>query len=61
MAKVGQTFPVGTPAPETGRYQHTAWGCTNTAIFNKGNRLTPCQITTCSNRGADWKLVKILT
>lgn len=40
MANVGDSCKVGTDAPETGRYKHSA--CSNTAIFNKNNNLAPC-------------------
>lgn len=59
MANVGERCRVGTDAPETGRYRHSA--CANTAIFNKGNNLTPCQNGQCVNRGADWILQEKLT
>jgi hypothetical protein len=56
---VGDRYKVGSDAPETGRYKHSA--CDNTAIFNKGNNLTPCQNWQCPNRGADWILIQKLT
>lgn len=59
MANVGDKFAVGTPAPETGRYKHTA--CGDTAIFNKGNVLAPCSNRSCTKRGADWELMQKLT
>ena len=59
MAKVGDSFSVGTTAPETGRYKHSA--CSNTEIFNKGNTLAPCANRECPTRGANWILVAILT
>jgi hypothetical protein len=37
MATVGTLVSVGSSAPETGRYKHTATACTNTIILNKGN------------------------
>jgi len=59
MANVGDRVKVGSNAPETGRYQHTA--CSNTAIFNKRNNITPCQNHACPNKGADWILQEKLT
>ncbi len=45
---------VGSPAPVTGRYQHSA--CTKTQIFNKGNILVLCANRSCPNKGANWTL-----
>lgn len=59
MANVGDRVSVGSNAPDTGRYKHSA--CSNTAIFNKGNNMTPCQLTNCPSRGADWVLQQKLT
>jgi hypothetical protein len=59
MALIGSTHSVGTPAPDTGRYQHSA--CSNTAIYNKGNKLAPCQDNSCPRKGADWILIQKLT
>lgn len=59
MANVGDRCKVGTPAPDTGQYRHSA--CTNTEIFNKYNVLAPCANRTCPNRGADWILNRKLT
>jgi len=59
MANVGDTFRVGTRSVQTGRYQHTV--CTNTAIFNRGDIFAPCQLTTCPNKGANWRLIQKLT
>jgi len=59
MASVGDRCRVGTNAPETGRYKHSA--CSNTAIFNKYNNLTPCQNYNCPQKGADWILQEKLT
>jgi hypothetical protein len=59
MANVGDRCKVGTNAPDTGRYQHSA--CNDTAIFNKGNNLAPCSKVSCPNRGADWILKEKLT
>ena len=59
MAQIGQILSVGTPAPETGRYLHTA--CSNTIILNKGNIVPPCSVASCPNKGAGWKLIQILT
>ena len=59
MANVGESFHVGTPAPDTGRYKHSV--CTNTEIFNKGNKLAPCANHACPNKGAAWILQAKLT
>jgi len=59
MANVGESFRVGTNAPETGRYKHSV--CSNTAIFNKGNNLAPCTNSQCPNKGANWILQEKLT
>lgn len=59
MANVGESFKVGTPAPDTGRYKHSA--CSNTEIFNKGNILAPCANTYCQSKGANWVLQNKLT
>jgi hypothetical protein len=59
MADVGTRVSVGSKAPETGQYRHTA--CTNTIIVNKGETMPPCEMPKCPNRGADWRLVKKLT
>ncbi len=45
---------VGSPAPDTGRYQHLA--CSKTEIFNKGNILRLCANRSCPNKGANWAL-----
>ena len=59
MANIGDTFSVGSICPETGRYKHTV--CTNTEIYNKGNKFAPCSNVDCRNRGAKWELIKKLT
>ena len=59
MANIGDTFPVGSVCEETGRYQHMA--CTNTEIYNKGNKFAPCSNRDCPNKGASWKLIEKLT
>jgi hypothetical protein len=59
MANVGDRCAVGTHAPETGRYKHSA--CTNTEIFNKHNVLAPCANKQCPDKGADWILQEKLT
>lgn len=59
MANVGDRCRVGTPAPDTGQYKHSA--CANTEIFNKGNTLAPCANHACPQKGADWILNKKLT
>jgi hypothetical protein len=55
------TVTVGEKAPVTGRYAHTAHGCTNTIILNKGNVVPPCSLQSCQDKGAAWKLVEQLT
>jgi hypothetical protein len=59
MANVGDQFKVGTEAPETGRYKHSA--CSNTEIFNKGNTLAWCANFDCKQKGANWMLQQKLT
>jgi len=54
MASVGDHRAVGSPAPDTGRYRHSA--CTNTEIFNKGGILPLCASSPCPNKGANWVL-----
>ena len=55
----GISRAVGSPAPDTGRYQHSA--CTNTEIFKKGNILMLCANRSCPNKGANWALEEKLT
>jgi hypothetical protein len=45
---------VGSPAPDTGRYQHSA--CDFTEIVDKGNILALCGNRSCPNKGANWVL-----
>ncbi len=59
MAKPGDSFAVGTTAPDTGQYRHSA--CNDTAVFNKGNTFAPCSKAGCPDRGANWILVRLLT
>lgn len=59
MANIGDRFSVGTICPETGRYKHTV--CSNTEIYNRGNKFAPCANNSCPNRGADWELIQKLT
>jgi hypothetical protein len=47
-------FAVGTHAPETGRYTHTA--CLNTEIFYRGDVIASCVKKDCPNRKKDWLL-----
>jgi hypothetical protein len=56
---VGTNVGVSHLASETGQYKHTV--CTNTIVVNKGEKMPPCQIPNCPNKGADWVLNKILT
>jgi hypothetical protein len=57
MANIGGYRAVGSPAPDTGRYQHSA--CTYTEIFPKGHILTRCRNQSCPNKGANWVLQEI--
>lgn len=50
---------VRSPAPDTGRYQHSA--CTNTEIFKKGDIFQGCANRNCPNKGAGWALLEKLT
>jgi len=49
---------VGSPALDTGQYQHSA--CGKTEIFNKGGILKVCANRSCPNKGANWALQKKL-
>jgi hypothetical protein len=57
MADIGVYRAVGSPAPDTGRYQHSA--CAYTEIFTKGNILALCSNPSCPNKGANWVLQEI--
>jgi hypothetical protein len=57
MANSGVYRSVGSPAPDTGRYQHSA--CTHTEIFTKGNILALCSNGSCPNKGANCVLQEI--
>ena len=59
MPNVGDSFPVGSTCQETGQYKHSA--CTNTIVINKGEKIPPCSVSTCPQKGADWILNKKLT
>jgi hypothetical protein len=59
MASTGVYRAVGSPAPETGQYQHSA--CYYTEIVDKGNILALCGNRGCPNKGANWVLTKITT
>lgn len=59
MANLGDRCAVGSIAPDTGRYKHSV--CENTIIVNKGEKLPPCQMGHCPNKGADWILKNKLT
>ena len=50
----GTSRAVGSPALDSGRYQHSA--CTKTEIFNKGDILKVCANSSCPNKGANWAL-----
>jgi hypothetical protein len=58
MANIGERCKVGTRAPETGLYRHSACGKIET--FNKHNVLAPCANRQCVNRSADWVLTQKL-
>lgn len=51
---IGLRFAVGTHAPETGRYAHTA--CLNVETFYRGDILAPCVKDSCPKRRMDWIL-----
>ena len=55
----GTSRAVGSLAPDTGRYQHSA--CTSSEIFDKGNILKLCANRSCPNKGANWSLQETLT
>lgn len=59
MANVGDRVSVGSTAPDTGQYKHSV--CTNTIIINKGEKVPPCGLSSCPNKGANWILNKKLT
>lgn len=59
MANIGDRFKVGTISPQTGQYKHSV--CTNTEIFNKGDKFAPCANHSCPTKGADWILNQKLT
>jgi hypothetical protein len=54
MANIGVYRAVGSPAPDTGRYQHSA--CDSTEIVEKGIVLGLCGNQNCPNKGANWVL-----
>jgi hypothetical protein len=57
MANIGGYRAVGSPAPDTGRYQHSA--CIYTETFAKGHILALCSNQSCPNKGANWVLQEI--
>ena len=57
MASIGGYRAVGSPATDTGRYQHSA--CTYTETFAKGHILALCCNRSCPNKGANWVLQEI--
>jgi len=61
MTPIGTVVSVGSIAPETGRYRHLAKNCPNTIILNAGNKVPPCNLEGCPDKGADWKLTQVLT
>jgi hypothetical protein len=50
---------IGSVAPDTGRYQHSA--CSTTEIFCKGDIFVLCTNPNCPNKGANWALQEKLT
>jgi len=54
MANIGVYRAVGSPAPDPGRYQHSA--CHSTEIVEKGTILGLCGNRNCPNKGANWVL-----
>jgi hypothetical protein len=52
LGEICTSRAVGSPVPNSGRYQHQA--CTKTQIFNKGDILVLCTNPDCPNRGANW-------
>ena len=54
MAHLGILCAVGTPAPDTGRYQHSA--CADTKVLNKREMVAPCSNPDCRDKGAKWVL-----
>ncbi len=58
--EIGRTSrAVGSLALDTGQYQHSACGKTET--FNKGAVLKVCANRSCPNKGANWALQEKLT
>jgi len=51
----GASRAVGSPALDSGQYQHSA--CGKTEIFNKGDILKVCANRSCPNKGANWALL----
>jgi hypothetical protein len=54
MAHLGILCVVGTKAPDTGRYQHSA--CADTKVLYKGKTVVPCANPDCRDKGANWVL-----
>jgi hypothetical protein len=57
MEYIGVYRAVGSSAPDTGRYQHSA--CLHSEILAKGNILALCSYRSCPNKGANWILQEI--
>jgi hypothetical protein len=57
MADIGVSRAVGSPAPDTGRYEHSV--CTHIETFAKGNMLALCSNRRCPNKGGNWVLQEI--
>ena len=54
MTNIGVYRAVGSPAPDTGRYQHSA--CDSSEIVEKGTILGLCGNRNCPDKGANWVL-----
>lgn len=54
----GNSRAVRSPAPDTGRYQHSA--CTDIEIFTRGDIFQVCANRKCPNKGAGWALLEKL-
>lgn len=57
MAKEYDRFAIGSPAPESGRYEHASCGYADS--FIKGTALAACGNTRCSDPGGYWVLTKL--
>jgi len=57
MANMEVYRAVGSPAPDTGRYQHSA--CRSVEIVEKGTIFGLCGNGNCPNKGANWVLQEL--